>query len=303
MPSAHNLIAFLLAGLLLNLTPGPDMVLVIARATTAGFRSGATAALGVGAGCLLHITAAVLGLSAVLATSVTAFAIVKLIGAAYLLYLGVVLLRNAGKTTAGKLVDDKGKVLLNKGVVLDDAQLEEVPRKHWGEIPIENGTEEVNTLLSDLEKLLKEREEHFHEKIDRLSRGDELPPGVIKMVKVYIAIKRKLQVGDKMAGRHGNKGVVSRILPEEDLPYMADGRPVDLVLNPLGVPSRMNVGQILEAHLGWGAKGLGELIASAMLQNRERLQKVINDVFDNEAEMKALVKGLPDDRRNDIGKE
>src|SRR5882757_4834920 len=107
MPSAHNLIAFLLAGLLLNLTPGPDMVLVIARATRAGFRSGATAALGVGAGCLLHIAAAVLGLSAVLAASVTAFAIVKLIGAAYLLYLGVVLLRNAGKTTAGEVTGNR----------------------------------------------------------------------------------------------------------------------------------------------------------------------------------------------------
>src|SRR6187431_2216166 len=178
-----------------------------------------------------------------------------------------------GKTTAGKLVDDKGKVLLNKGVVLDDAQLEEVPRKHWGEIPIENGTEEVNTLLSDLEKLLKEREEHFHEKIDRLSRGDELPPGVIKMVKVYIAIKRKLQVGDKMAGRHGNKGVVSRILPEEDMPYLEDGTPVDIVLNPLGVPSRMNVGQILETHLGWGARELGRQI-NGMLQDKSSADKI-----------------------------
>jgi DNA-directed RNA polymerase subunit beta len=98
----------------------------------------------------------------------------------------------------------------------------------------------------------------FGEKIARLKKGDELPPGVIKMVKVYVAIKRKLQVGDKMAGRHGNKGVVSRILPEEDMPYLEDGRPVDIVLNPLGVPSRMNVGQILETHLGWAAKGMGE---------------------------------------------
>jgi DNA-directed RNA polymerase subunit beta len=102
------------------------------------------------------------------------------------------------------------------------------------------------------------REEHFRDKIERLSKGDELPPGVIKMVKVYIAIKRKLQVGDKMAGRHGNKGVISRILPEEDMPYLQDGSPVDLVLNPLGVPSRMNVGQILEIHLGWGAYELGK---------------------------------------------
>ena len=98
------------------------------------------------------------------------------------------------------------------------------------------------------------------DKISKLTKGDELPPGVIKMVKVYVAIKRKLSVGDKMAGRHGNKGVVSRVLPEEDMPYLADGTPVDIVLNPLGVPSRMNVGQILETHLGWAALSLGKQI-------------------------------------------
>ena len=102
----------------------------------------------------------------------------------------------------------------------------------------------------------------FGEKIGRLKKGDELPPGVIKMVKVYVAIKRKLAVGDKMAGRHGNKGVVSRVLPEEDLPYLEDGTPVDIVLNPLGVPSRMNVGQILETHLGWAAKNVGRAAAT-----------------------------------------
>ncbi|HEY6561959.1 MAG TPA: DNA-directed RNA polymerase subunit beta [Polyangiaceae bacterium] len=162
-----------------------------------------------------------------------------------------------GKTTSGKLVDDKGKVLLNKGATIDAAALDEAPRKYWGEIPIETGAEAVTQLLHDLEEMVRAREEHFKDKIERLSRGDELPPGVIKMVKVYVAIKRKLQVGDKMAGRHGNKGVVSRILPEEDMPYLADGTPVDIVLNPLGVPSRMNVGQILETHLGWGARELG----------------------------------------------
>ncbi len=161
-----------------------------------------------------------------------------------------------GTTTTGKLVDDKGKVLLQKGAVLDEAQLDTIPRKYWGELPVE-GAEDFASKLRDLEEIVALREEHFRDKIDRLSKGDELPPGVIKMVKVYIAIKRKLQVGDKMAGRHGNKGVVSRILPEEDMPYLQDGRPVDIVLNPLGVPSRMNVGQILETHLGWGAKVLG----------------------------------------------
>ena len=159
-------------------------------------------------------------------------------------------------TTNGKLVDDKGKVLLVKGAVLDEETLESIPRKYWSELPVE-GVEDIATKVRELEEIVTVREEHFRDKIDRLSKGDELPPGVIKMVKVYIAIKRKLQVGDKMAGRHGNKGVISRILPEEDMPYLQDGTPVDIVLNPLGVPSRMNVGQILETHLGWGALVLG----------------------------------------------
>ena len=118
---------------------------------------------------------------------------------------------------------------------------------------------------------------HYGSKLDRLKAGDELPAGVIKMIKVFVAIKRRLQVGDKMAGRHGNKGVLSRILPEEDMPYLADGTPVDIVLNPLGVPSRMNVGQILETHLGWAARELGAPIerdlrnSVAPAQMRKRL--------------------------------
>ncbi|MGD9727043.1 MAG: DNA-directed RNA polymerase subunit beta, partial [Nitrospiraceae bacterium] len=119
----------------------------------------------------------------------------------------------------------------------------------------------------------------YDEKVGRLKRGDELPPGVIKLVKVYIAMKRKIQVGDKMAGRHGNKGVVSRVLPEEDMPYLPDGTPVEIVLNPLGVPSRMNVGQILETHLGWAARALGIKVASPVFDGasekeiKELLQK------------------------------
>src|SRR5262249_2012041 len=109
----------------------------------------------------------------------------------------------------------------------------------------------------------------YRDKIDKLRGGDELPPGVIKMVKVFVAIKRKLQVGDKMAGRHGNKGVISRILPEEDMPYLEDGTPVDLVLNPLGGPSRMNVGQSLEAHLGWAARSLGQQIDELLRDHRD----------------------------------
>jgi len=128
----------------------------------------------------------------------------------------------------------------------------------------------------------KERiDAYFKEKIEKLRAGDELPPGVIKMVKVYVAIKRKLSVGDKMAGRHGNKGVLSRILPEEDMPYFVDGTPVDIVLNPLGVPSRMNVGQILETHLGWAAKGLGDKINELMKtrQNLEQVKKEIKAIY------------------------
>ena len=108
------------------------------------------------------------------------------------------------------------------------------------------------------------------EKIGKLRKGDELPPGVIKLVKVYIAMKRKLSVGDKMAGRHGNKGVIARILPDEDMPYLPDGTPVEIVLNPLGVPSRMNVGQILETHLGWAAQCAGFALRDAGIRRRDR---------------------------------
>jgi DNA-directed RNA polymerase subunit beta len=209
-----------------------------------------------------------------------------------------------GETTSGKLVDDKGKVLLNKGDKLDAAMLDQIPRKYWGEIPVEKVAESVQQKLRDLEDIVRAREEHFRDKIERLSKGDELPPGVIKMVKVYIAIKRKLQVGDKMAGRHGNKGVVSRILPEEDMPYLQDGTPVDLVLNPLGVPSRMNVGQILETHLGWGARVLGAQIQYMiearfpMTKTREHLLKIFGTGDGGEAMAQFLSKLSEDEIRS-----
>jgi DNA-directed RNA polymerase subunit beta len=124
-----------------------------------------------------------------------------------------------------------------------------------------------DSLIQRIGDLFEKLDEHqtriranFEEKIKKLHRGDDLPPGVLKQVKVYVAIKRKLQIGDKMAGRHGNKGVISRVLPLEDMPFLEDGTPVDMVLNPLGVPSRMNIGQILETHLGWAARGLGKKI-------------------------------------------
>ena len=112
------------------------------------------------------------------------------------------------------------------------------------------------------------QEARFEDKVEKVRRGDDLPPGVMKMVKVFIAVKRKLQPGDKMAGRHGNKGVISRVVPMEDMPFLADGTPVDFCLNPLGVPSRMNVGQILETHMGWAARGLGMDIDAALQSYR-----------------------------------
>ena len=189
----------------------------------------------------------------------------------------------SGKEVQGRLVDDKGNQLLKKGDVLDDALLDAVPQRYWGEIAVEG---DVQDLVRKIAENFEEQKELvkllFGEKIGRLKKGDELPPGVIKMVKVYVAIKRKLAVGDKMAGRHGNKGVISKITPVEDMPHMADGTPVDIVLNPLGVPSRMNVGQILETHLGWAAKGLGIRIGEMLKAQskaadvRKMLDKIYN---------------------------
>ncbi|MBN1665223.1 MAG: DNA-directed RNA polymerase subunit beta [Deltaproteobacteria bacterium] len=170
-----------------------------------------------------------------------------------------------GKTAATKLSDQKKKkILLKKGDVITEDILEKIPFGMWKEIALTNEEaveEKIRVLFANLERKCNVVETYFEEKAEKMKAGDELPPGVIKMVKVYVAIKRKLSVGDKMAGRHGNKGVLSRILPEEDMPYFADGMPVDIILNPLGVPSRMNVGQILETHLGWAAKGMGEKIS------------------------------------------
>ncbi|NOU27297.1 MAG: DNA-directed RNA polymerase subunit beta [Polyangiaceae bacterium] len=206
-----------------------------------------------------------------------------------------------GKTTTGKLVDDKGKVLLSKGQKIDDAALEEVPQKYWAELPVDDN-EEIAARVRELEEIIAVREEHFKDKIDRLSKGDELPPGVIKMVKVYIAIKRKLQVGDKMAGRHGNKGVVSRIMAEEDMPYLQDGRPVDVVLNPLGVPSRMNVGQILETHLGWGAKVLGWQL-QYMLDHKfgsKQIKEHVLRIYDGDPEVHKWLEKLSEEETRKV---
>jgi len=156
------------------------------------------------------------------------------------------------------------------GTVLTDEVLGGLSKGLWRQISIADETvmENVENLAKVFDDSIKALQDRFENKVDKLQRGDELPPGVMKMVKVFVAVKRKLQPGDKMAGRHGNKGVVSRIIPQEDMPYLEDGTPVDLVLNPLGVPSRMNVGQILETHLGWAASGLGKQIGRAVDQYR-----------------------------------
>jgi DNA-directed RNA polymerase subunit beta len=171
-----------------------------------------------------------------------------------------------GKETATRLTDDSRKVLIGKGDVITAEMLMEVPTSYWSEIKVGDDKieEEVSRIVDAMNARSNAINAQFDAKIERLSQGDELAPGVIKMVKVFVAIKRRRQVGDKMAGRHGNKGVVSRIVPAEDMPYMDDGTPVDICLNPLGVPSRMNVGQILETHLGWGAYRLGQQIGELL---------------------------------------
>jgi DNA-directed RNA polymerase subunit beta len=162
------------------------------------------------------------------------------------------------KMLIGKIVNG-GPKKLAKGAAITADYLADLDKFHWFDIrPADDET--ANALEAMKESINEKRHQFdlaFEEKRKKLTQGDELQPGVQKMVKVYLAVKRRLQSGDKMAGRHGNKGVVSRIVPVEDMPFMADGTPADVVLNPLGVPSRMNVGQILETHLGWAAKGLG----------------------------------------------
>ncbi|OEO29467.1 DNA-directed RNA polymerase subunit beta [Devosia insulae DS-56] len=187
-----------------------------------------------------------------------------------------------GKTaTAGP----KGYV---NGTKLNDATFDAQPRSKWWQFALEDDKvmAEMEALHAQYEESRKLLEQRFIDKVDKLQRGDELPPGVMKMVKVFVATKRKIQPGDKMAGRHGNKGVVSRITPIEDMPYLEDGTHVDIVLNPLGVPSRMNVGQILETHLGWAARGLGKKIDEIMKAYQQK-----GDMSPLKKEISALYEG------------
>ncbi|MEO1798585.1 MAG: DNA-directed RNA polymerase subunit beta, partial [Pseudomonadota bacterium] len=165
-----------------------------------------------------------------------------------------------GKTVA------KGPRGAQAGSVVNEDMLQMLSRGQWWQIAMtdEADAQRQEALNQQFEIQKKALDRRFDDKVEKVRRGDDLPPGVMKMVKVFIAVKRKLQPGDKMAGRHGNKGVISRVVPVEDMPFLADGTAVDIVLNPLGVPSRMNVGQILETHMGWAARGLGESIGLSL---------------------------------------
>src|SRR5882672_3869362 len=197
-----------------------------------------------------------------------------------------------GKTANG------GPKRLTKGTKVTKDYLQDIERYHWFDVRLANeeAAQQLEQLQEGLEQTRVKFDVAFEAKKKKLTQGDELPPGVQKMVKVYVAVKRRLQPGDKMAGRHGNKGVISKIVPVEDMPCMADGTPVDLVLNPLGVPSRMNVGQILETHLGWAAKGLGVKIGEMLKAQAKAVEvrKFLNRIYNQGGKPEDL-SGLTDD--------
>jgi DNA-directed RNA polymerase subunit beta len=193
-----------------------------------------------------------------------------------------------------------------KGTDITQEILDEIPRSQWWEIGLkdEKAMASAEAIGKQYEEAKKGLERRFVDKVDKLQRGDELPPGVMKMVKVFVAVKRKIQPGDKMAGRHGNKGVVSQIVPCEDMPFLEDGTHVDVVLNPLGVPSRMNVGQILETHLGWACRGLGRAIDEALAKFRESGQgKALRDAMGQVYGADGDVTGLKDDELVALGQQ
>src|SRR5436305_1450966 len=199
------------------------------------------------------------------------------------------------KEVQADLHDERtNKRLLTKGGILDRETIERISTRNLKRIKYDNKDPRVNEQIDEIEEMTSRQidvlRKIVNEKISKLQKGDELPPGVIKLVKVYIAMKRKLSVGDKMAGRHGNKGVIASILPEEDMPYLTDGTPVEIVLNPLGVPSRMNVGQTLETHLGWAGHELGERIAEFLKENsrEEVIRKELRAIFKDTPFLKSL---------------
>ncbi|MDE1160936.1 MAG: DNA-directed RNA polymerase subunit beta [Acidobacteriaceae bacterium] len=201
------------------------------------------------------------------------------------------------KEVLADLHDERtNKKLLSKGDVLTRDQIELISTRNLKRIRYADKDPRVNEQIDEIEEMTSRQIDVLrkitNEKIAKMGKGDELSPGVIKMVKVYIAMKRKLSVGDKMAGRHGNKGVIARILPEEDMPYLPDGTPVEIVLNPLGVPSRMNVGQILETHLGWAAHTLGAKVAAlaAQAQEANAVREIFSEQFKGTAALNQLLK-------------
>jgi DNA-directed RNA polymerase subunit beta len=207
----------------------------------------------------------------------------------------------AGKTTSINVTDaNKNNVVLRRKEVITAEIIDSISPLSWRKVKVME--DKTGGLAAEVERLVGSYHEQvelirlvFEKKVQKLQKGDELAPGVIKMVKVYVAMKRKLSVGDKMAGRHGNKGVVSRILPEEDMPFFSDGTPVDLVLNPLGVPSRMNVGQIMETHLGWASQALGKQIGALVdALNKEGLRQKLKRVL-GERDYRKYVADLNDD--------
>ena len=210
-------------------------------------------------------------------------------------------------TLASDIVSKSGEVLASNGTSVTEEILNEVGYINWFNLTLKNAAKnnQLAKILVSLKEKINQIKALTDEQIKKAIKGDELPPGVIKMVKVYVAIKRKLKVGDKMAGRHGNKGVISRILPEQDMPFTADGVPVDVVLNPLGVPSRMNVGQILETHLGWAAKKLGQKVNRMIDEsfNRKEVEDMCLAIWDKQefsSDLKEFVTTCTDQQLKDF---
>jgi DNA-directed RNA polymerase subunit beta len=197
---------------------------------------------------------------------------------------------------------------VKQGTVITDEVLNEFNRMTWRQISVSDDAAQaqLEALKREFDAAVERLQKRFESKVEKLQRGDELPPGVMKMVKVFVAVKRKLQPGDKMAGRHGNKGVVSRVVPIEDMPFLEDGTPVDLVLNPLGVPSRMNIGQILETHLGWACANLGRQIGEVVEDYRragaarEALIEKLRDVYGDEITDRDIV-NMSEDQLLELG--
>jgi DNA-directed RNA polymerase subunit beta len=196
-------------------------------------------------------------------------------------------------------VANKGPAGLKKGSKVTVSYLADLDREDWFKLRMHD--DDLNELLEHMADQLKEQRKgfdaRFEEKKGKITQGDDLAPGVLKMVKVYMAVKRRIQPGDKMAGRHGNKGVISMIVPTEDMPYMENGTPVDIVLNPLGVPSRMNIGQVLETHLGWAAKGLGQRIGE-MMDSKARvpeIRKYLGQIYNSDRKGRVDMKEFSDE--------